>query len=382
ADHGAAYYFSIQNGKMMRARLNASGSVDSFARIDPIGGHGYQFSNPYVIDPNNNNIMYLPAGTALWRNNNLAGIPYAGNWDSITTNWTMFPDTLTSGATITAIAVSKTPANRVYYGTSAKKVYRIDNANTGTPVATEITSTASSALFPSGGNVSCIAVDPNNADNVMLVFSNYGVYSLFYSSNGGTSWIKIGGNLEKGTTAAPDGPSCRWASIIPVADGTIYLVGTSVGLFATTELAGTSTAWTQQGADNIGASVVDMIDYRSTDGLVVIATHSGGIYSSHVSSVSDVSVPQIANIANFDLTAYPNPFSSCTNITFNLEEKAHASIVLYDAMGKAVKVIADKDMNSGDQKYILSRNSLASGIYYCTLNVDGHVQTKSIVISN
>jgi hypothetical protein len=383
ADNGAAYYFSIQNGKMMRAKVNASGAVDSFARIDPIGGHGYQFSNPYVLDPNNNNIMYLIAGTALWRNNNLAGIPYAGNWDSISTNWTMFPDTLTltTGATLTAVAVSKTPANRVYYGTSAKRIYRVDNANIGTPTATDITSTSVTAAFPSGGNVSCIAIDPTNADNIMVVFSNYNVYSLFYSSNGGTSWTKVGGNLESGSVAATNGPSCRWASIIPVSGGTVYLVGTSVGLFATTALSGTSTVWTQQGASNIGAAVIDMIDYRATDGLVAIATHSSGIYTSHITSVSDVSVPTVTANGDFNLITFPNPFTTYTNIEFTLKEYTQASIKIYDAMGRLVKVVADQPMNAGKQHYLLSRDNLSNGIYYCTLNTNGSVQTHSIIIN-
>ena len=381
ADNGAAYYFSIQNGKMMRAKLDAAGNVDSFARIDPIGGHGYQFSNPYIIDPNNNNIMYLPAGTALWRNNNLSDIPYAGNWDSISTNWTMFSDTLTTGSAITAVAVSKTPANRVYYGTSGKRVYRIDNANTGTPTATDITSTGSAAPFPSGANVSCIAVDPDNADNVMVVFSNYGVYSLFYSSNGGTSWTKVGGNLESGTAAAADGPSCRWASIIPVTGGTVYLVGTSVGLFATTQLAGTATVWTQQGATNIGASVVDMIDYRATDGLVVIATHSGGIYSSHITNISDVSVPSVAAGSDLNLISYPNPFSAQTTIQFSLKKKTDVSINIYDAMGRLLRTVATGTMDAGEKRYVLSGSDLATGIYYCTLRAGNATQTHSIIVS-
>jgi hypothetical protein len=56
ADGRTAYYFSIQNGKMMKANVDNNGVITSYARIDPIGGKGYQFINPYTLDPGNNNM--------------------------------------------------------------------------------------------------------------------------------------------------------------------------------------------------------------------------------------------------------------------------------------------------------------------------------------
>jgi len=382
ADSGNAYYFSIQNGKVMRAKLNASGHVDSFARIDPIGGNSYLFVNPYTIDPNNNNIMYLAGGRALWRNNNLSGIPYAGNWDSISKNWVVFPDSLSS-TQITAVTVSKTPANRVYFGTSAKKVYRIDSANIGTHIKKDITSYVINKSFPGGGSVSCIAVDPNNADNVMVVFSNYAVYSIYYSSDGGTTWSKVAGNLEANALGTGDGPSCRWASIIPVTDGYVYLVGTSVGLFATNKLNDTSTVWVQQGTSTIGADIVDMIDYRTTDGLVVVATHSHGIFSSHISSINDVlSVPQtFTNNYSLNLTTYPNPFAITATIHFNLLKKENVCIQVYDVLGRLVDVVANEQMEPGERNLIFNGNNLQPGTYYCMLKAGDQTASKQMVFT-
>ena len=314
ADNRTSYYFSIQNGmRVGKVNLDANGNALSFARIDPIGGKGYQWMNPFVLDPNNNNIMYLAGGKYLWRNNDLSAIPMINNWDSISTNWVQFTDSVpTSGSTITALTVCKTPANRVYYGTDNKKIYRVDNANTGTPTPVDITSTTTGVLFPSGGYVSNIAVDPNDGDKLFVIFSNYNVYSMYYSSDGGTTWSKQGGNLETTIpTQVVNNPSIRWASILHVADGTVYLMATSVGLFATDSLKGTNTVWVQQGINTIGNSVCDMIETRQSDGLVVIATHANGMYSTNITSVGDVaaSVKDIAAFNNeFQLSSYPNPF--------------------------------------------------------------------------
>ena len=376
ADNESAYYFSIQESKIMRGKLDNSGNVDSFARIDPIGGHGYLFVNPFTIDPNNNNIMYLAGGKVLWRNNDLAGIPYASNWDSISTNWQRITDSsITSSldTTITAVAVSKVPANRVYFGTNYRRLFRIDSANSGTPTPREITST----LFPGGANISCIAVDPTNADNIMVTFSNYGVYNIFYSSDGGTTWAKAGGNLSPSS----NGPSIRWASIIPVSGGYVYLAATSVGLFATTELNGTSTVWVQQGAATIGNAVVDMIDYRATDGLVVVATHSNGIYSSHITQVADINgVKQIAAAGpGFNFTTYPNPFTAQATLQFTLKDNSHVLLTVCDEIGRPVKTIADETMDAGEKKYTFNAGNLPPGIYYCTLKAGAYTETKRLL---
>jgi Secretion system C-terminal sorting domain len=381
ADSGKAYYFSLQQGRMRKLKLNASGGTDSFARIDPIGGWGYQFVNPFVLDPNNNNIMYLAAGTNVWRNDNLAGIPYAGNWDTISTNWVRLPDSLPyTGVSVTCLGISTTPANVLYYGTSSRSIFRIDNANVGLPTAVFLYS----SQFPTGANVSCLAVDPANSANVIAVFSNYNVPSLFYSSNSGATWTKIGGNLEQNNaTGIGNGPSCRWAKIIHVPGGTVYLVGTSIGLFASTRLNDTSTVWTQLGANTIGASIVNMIDYRDVDGLLVVATHSHGIFSTNVTNILDVDkVNDIQLVqSNLNFYNYPNPFSNQTTVSFNLPVKSQVELRLYDLSGKLVSVIAEGEQEAGVNLLPVSGENLSSGVYFCTLQAAGYTETRRFVVS-
>jgi photosystem II stability/assembly factor-like uncharacterized protein len=386
ADSSKAYYFSTQLGKVGKLKLNAAGHVDSGARIDPAGGKGYLFINPFVLDPNNNNIMYLGGGKFLWRNNNLAGIPYANNYDSISTNWYRFPDSNLTSAPyyISALAACKTPANRVYIGTSNRKIYRLDSADVATRVYHNITP----GTFPTSGGtyypfIVNIAVDPTNGNNAMVVFSNYGLISLFYTSDGGLTWSKCAGNLEVfKATGAGDGPSCRYASIIPVSGGTVYLVGTSVGLFATTKLNDTGTVWVQQGATTIGSSVIEMIDYRASDGLVVVATHSGGMYSTHITSTGDVTgIGDVAPpVKQFSFNTYPNPFRTDATLEFNLPESGHVVMQVYDQMGRLVRTVADEQMEAGEHRYTLPAGSLATGLYYCTVKAGAYKETRTMVL--
>ncbi|RYE01030.1 MAG: T9SS type A sorting domain-containing protein, partial [Sphingobacteriales bacterium] len=379
ADNKAAFYLSIQNGKMMKAKLNTAGGVDSFARIDPIGAKNYLFINPYALDPNNNNIMYLAGGKHLWRNNDLSGIPYASNWDSITTNWFQYPDSVpTAGARITAIAVSKTPANRVYYGTSSRRLYRVENANTNNPQITDITALTGSAPFPTG-YISSIAIDPDNSDKLMVTFSNYGVYSIFYSDNAGATWAKAGGNLEANNAGSGNGPSVRWARIMNVNGGTVYLVGTSVGLFATTALNGFGTVWVQQGASSIGNSVVNMIDSRSTDGLVVVATHSHGIFSGNITSINDITGIAELQLGAPLITAYPVPFRSETTIRLELTKTEQISLTVYDQQGRLVATLAQGKEMAGRKEYNFSAALLPAGMYLVVAKTAGGVRSMKVM---
>lgn len=375
ADNKSAYYFSIQLGKTMRAELDASGNVTKFARIDPIGPTSFGFINPFVLDPNNNNIMYMAGGSAMWRNDDLSGIPYASNWDSISTNWTRLPST---SSQITAVAVSKNPANRLYYGTASKQVFRVDAANTGTPNAENMTAIS----FPQGGYVSCIAVDPSNADNVMVVFSNYGVKSIYYSTDGGDKWTVVSGDLEENADGSGNGPSVRWAKIINTTGGNVYLVGTSIGLYATTKLNGDGTFWTQQSPNEIGHSVVTMIDYRATDGLVVVATHSHGLFSTHITNVNDVVGVREVNAGkrDFKFSNHPNPFSKQTSITFTLKNKSFVSLKVYNQLGREVSTIAAKMMEAGDKQIAFDAGNLPAGTYYCALQAGSYTETRKLII--
>ena len=275
---GALRYASFQNGQIYRLRYNASNQLSSWALVTPSLDASYLFIHPYVIDPNNSEIMYLPGGTRLLRNNSLSSIPdFQATTHTI--GWEEMANTfITGGGTITAITVSESnPDHRVFYGTSAGEVYRLDDANTGTPTAVNVTADG----FPSGAYVSSLATHPDDASQVAVVFSNYSVPSVFYSDDAGATWTDVSGSLEENPDGSGSGPSVRWIEMGALSGSdTQFFVGTSTGLYSTTLLDGSATVWTQEGSTSIGNVVVDMIDIRNSDGYIAVGTHGNGFYSS------------------------------------------------------------------------------------------------------
>lgn len=367
-DGQTIYIFSYVNGATYRRQLSSGAAV----RIDPTGGAGYLFINPFAVDPNNNAILYFSGGTSLWRNGNLNLIPFD---NSLTTTksagWTNLSAAAIPSGTISALAVSKNPADRLYYGSSGGAVFRLDNASAATTSTTSMNVT--DAGFPGGGYVSCIAVDPTNADNALVVFSNYNVASLFHTSNGGTSWTNVEGNL-----AGTNGPSARWASIVPYIGTTTYFLATSTGAYSCTALNGASTVWAQEGAATIGNAVVDMIDSRPSDGLVAAATHGRGVFSANLvsTSVAPSAVP------SFDALYqnYPNPFNPSTTIRFRLASSGMVSLKVYALNGGEVATLARGDMSAGEHTVTWSADGLASGVYFYRLLAGDFLQTRSLML--
>jgi len=302
-DGRSTYYVSYQDAVIYRLFVSDLGNADysTASEVDPQHAIGAQFINPFVLDPSNQHIMYLAEGdsaskgkSGIWRNSDLSQIPN-GVQQQTSINWEFNPNTVPSSGFVSALGICTTPPNRLYYGTSVGNVFRLDGANSGNPVPIDITNTISS-VSPNGF-ISCIAVDPQNGDNAVVVFSNYSIQSLFYTSDAGASWTAIGGNLEQVSDGSGEGPSCRWASILHVGNGIVYLVGTEVGLYSTSYLNGASTVWEQEGASSIGYTILDMIDARTSDDFVAAATHGAGVFTSTYSSSAIPQAPETPELS-------------------------------------------------------------------------------------
>ncbi|WP_372755093.1 PKD domain-containing protein [Labilibaculum sp.] len=268
-DLGEHYLSSSQNG-VVYLETDPDGSSYTYTRVDPEGASGQSFINPFIVDANNSEILYYAAGNYIWRNSNIFEIPQL-QYTEATKNWEQLEISKISGS-VSAIESSTFPAHILYYGTSLGKVYKIENAHSEWAKRTDITGSS----MPSG-NVISIDANPLNADEVLVGFSNYGIESIFSTTDGGQSWSAVSGNLEE-INGENNGPSVRSVSFMVSPTDTTYYAGTSTGLYSTTSLNGSSTIWTQDAMDKIGTTVVAMIKSRR-DGFIGAATHGNGVFT-------------------------------------------------------------------------------------------------------
>ena len=361
------YYMSIQRGKVYKLTIDENGNRLNHRRIDPIGADESLFIHPFVVDPVTENIMYYPNESIIWRHSSLDNIELTNEWDSISMGWSEAIDLELSNREISSISITKTnPENRLYVGTNKQQLYRIDEADSNNPIITNITciyqpgmGMTSGDFFHASAYINNIAVHPENGDIAMAVFSNYGVYSLYITSNGGETWQRAGGNLEEQTNGQGSGPSCRWASIMPFGEETLYFVATSTGLYATNQIQGEQTLWTKMGKNSIGNVVCEQVKTRSVDSLIVVATHGNGIYSSKIESSEEVLESQdFTSKSLFNI--YPNPAQNEITII----SQSHKMYNLYSVKGELI-----------ENKLLLNRktkidvSSLPKGMY--VIEVDG-----------
>lgn len=222
-----------------------------------IGFTGGSFVTPCDYD-NTGNIMYMAnAGGSYRRWTN----PQTGN-TSAPVNIPEF-----NNRNIQHVSVSQNTTHTVFFGTDQGRVVRVDNANT-------IASGAAGNWINNGSgmpasNISCIAVQNGNDNHLLVTYSNYGVNSIWETTNGGTSWTSVEGNL-------PDMP-VRWALFNP-SNNAQAIIATELGVWSTDLLSGATTNW---GPSNTGFANtrVDMLQIRSSDNLVAAATHGRGLYT-------------------------------------------------------------------------------------------------------
>lgn len=191
-----------------------------------------------------------------------------------------------SDRAVTAIKIDPNAANTIWIAVSnvdasttalAPGIMKITGANATPTVALNTTITV-----PAGSYISSIDVDPSNTNNVLVTVSNFGVVSVWESTNGGTSFTNIEGNL-------PDMP-VMWGLFAPpgaqlsgTAGGGIIL-GTDLGVWTTSAVNGSSTQWV---ANNNGLANVPvyMIKYRPGNTSLVAATHGRGLFTASLTGV-------------------------------------------------------------------------------------------------
>lgn len=384
---------SYQNGKTFRLGLAANGGIPplifktggwDWAMINPaIDESPVSFINPFVVDPGDEKIVYMLSNQKVKRHNNIKNIPVYNQTD-VDDYEEMTGITLTEKKYFSTLAISDfNSTNVLYLGVTnpdgAPEVIRVDNANTSSSAAVTTKLNTTNGAF-----ISNIAVNPQNSNEIIVVLSNYNVLGTFYSNDGGATFTAIEGNLEGVAVTAP-GPSIRCASIMPTASGTIYFLGTSVGLFSTKSLSGSSTVWTQEGIDVIGNVVVSALAARTSDRKIVAATHGRGAfvgtYDASVDIVENEPVPVKYSLEQ----NYPNPFNPSTNITYKLPSNSEVVLSVIDINGREIKTLAKEIQSAGVHKYTWNgtdnKNSkVASGVYFYRLKAGEFTSTRKMLL--
>ncbi|MBN1154672.1 T9SS type A sorting domain-containing protein, partial [candidate division KSB1 bacterium] len=82
---------------------------------------------------------------------------------------------------------------------------------------------------------------------------------------------------------------------------------------------------------------------------------------------------------------YPNPFNPVTKISYDISQRTHVTIIIYNMLGQRVKVLVDEPMNAGHNEAIWDGlndigQSVASGLYFVRLDAESKTAIVKMMI--
>lgn len=239
---------------------------------------------------------------------------------------------------------------------------KIQNAHTTAP--TVVKSKVLTGV-PAGAYVSSVDVDPANGEHILATLSNFGVTSVYESTNGGSSFTAIEGNL-------PDMP-VRWGMFVPATasvNGTKaggILLATELGVWYAASTSGNSTVWEPQnkGLPNIRT---DMLKLRPSDNLLAAATHGRGLFTTNLTSLA-TGLPVVDNTKNF--IKYISTAPQRLLILKGNLNTTKIKIEVFDANGRLVHQATEPYANLS-----LSTAAWAAGTY--TIKITGNKNERFV----
>ena len=234
---------------------------------------------------------------------------------------------------MTAVKIDPGAANTIWIGASSVDgsanarqplVIKVTNASAATPTVS-LTTTIAAA---NGSYISSIDVDPSNTNNVLVTMSNFGVVSVWESTNGGTSFTNIEGNL-------PDMP-VLWGLFAPPGaqlSGTTgggIILGTDLGVWTTSAVNGTATQWISNN-NGLANVPVYMVKYRPANTSLVAATHGRGLFTTTLTGV----VTGVSNnVITKDFIKYISPDAAQLLVVKGDLNTLNMQVQIFDVTGK------------------------------------------------
>ncbi|SEM17767.1 Por secretion system C-terminal sorting domain-containing protein [Chryseobacterium taichungense] len=303
------------------------------------------FVNEIALDRVNNVFYSYRSGLTLFRTSGLSATA------TTFTNNTVSAGTAQTNEQISWMKVSPytTASTTLFVGTNLGRIFKITNANSTSYTSTAITS-------PATGTISDIEFGANE-NEIIVTLSNYNVVSVFYSTDGGTSWQNKEGNL-------PDMP-VRTVLRNPD-DANEVILGTEMGVWGTTNFLSSSPTWASI-TGNIGNIRITNLDYRPSTKTVLVSTYGRGAWTTQ-NTILPLATDEIKSKKD-KVRIYPNPSKGIAHLRFDSAKYDTVDISIFDASGRLI--YSKKNVKSDEEfgqrltpgNYVLKAESKGEIVY-------------------
>jgi photosystem II stability/assembly factor-like uncharacterized protein len=311
------------------------------------------FSNygmPLEMDQNNPNVYYYaPDNGGFWKstNNGVSFTEISGNYPfrspcDIVVQWG------NSNKIMVADGIT---------GSGVANIFKSDNGGVNwTLVHTN----------PSGASE--IPSMCNSAQDTNIVYAtNWSQSTRYRTVNGGSNWASIQSTSFSG-----------WGSDLCREDPNVVLTGNYGQSSSLTTNGGLT--WTEYSMPSGGCGAGIIVPERG----YLIAMQCSGLLK------MNIAYNVITNVEEQTLTGvpvkyglyqnFPNPFNPTTEIRYDVLNKGNVSMKVYDQSGKEVYTLVNGIKNAGSYSVKFDASSIASGVYYYTLETGGNIFTKKMIL--
>lgn len=325
------------------ALVKSTDGGNNFSTItNGINEKGY-WTQPYVLDPNNSNILYTATDKVYWTTNG------GNSWSLRTSGYLR-----RKGQLVTTMSLSPVEPNVIYAGISGYRggygsnflYVSKDSGKTWTDITINQDTTADFAR---------VTADPKNKGVAYVAMLK--LPFVMKTTDYGQSWVPL-------TTSNNGFGSHALAKVICIDSTTGYIyVGTYQGIYFSRD-GGSSWSRLGSGLPNV---VVDDIAIQYPDHSLRIATHGRGVWK--VDLTTGIATPEVLP-NKFELGQnYPNPFNPTTLISYRLSTESYVSLKVYDILGREIKTLVNGRQSRGEHIVNFNATGFPSGVYLYKISV-------------
>lgn len=193
-----------------------------------------------------------------------------------------------------------TGASTLFLGTNLGKILKVDNI-LHTPMTPNIVDISGAGMQ---GSVSSIEIGATSND-ILVTIASYGVPHVWSTNDGGINWVDKTGTL-------PDMPI--YGALYNPNNYNQVMLATEMGVWSTDNINSNSVQWGFDANSGIPALRVYQLRTRTTDNLVLAATHGRGLWASDIFNMptAQLNYTQPSNCTLvYDFTNQSTP-SNCT----------------------------------------------------------------------
>jgi hypothetical protein len=303
-------------------------------------------------------------------------------------------------------------ANQLYVGTLEGRLFKISNialaynedlADVGS--ANCIIATHELDLGENSQAVTSLAVDPADANKLLVTLGNYGNTDYVYYCTNALSDSPTFTSLQGELPAAP-----VYASIFEMDPATHQVIlGTEVGVWACDDITSSSPQWykTGEGIGEVpvmaikqqtkfkGSFTITYYDLVTNEpfyeyfppvdnlGDIYFATHGRGIFKVDMdyTGVEENAENNQGQQGELQFSIYPNPALDDVTLSLKLQKSSNAQVLVYDLTGKRVLSMDLGHVSTGSTNIPVNLSKLTRGTYLMKVIAGANSATSKIIIN-